>query len=162
MPEAQSLPYLADVARLEWARQQAYLAADAAALDRQRLDEVAESAAGRLHLTLHPSLQLVISEHPVWDIWMFCQDDAPEHLELSGDGQAVAVWREASRIGMKALAAGERQWLAALLAGEPLVAACEQALEMQPGFAVAAGLQWLLNSGLITGLSVNRLPAGPT
>jgi len=45
MPEAQALAYLADVARLEWARQEAYLAGDPAPLNARTLSAAADAPA---------------------------------------------------------------------------------------------------------------------
>ncbi|MGH8320535.1 MAG: HvfC/BufC family peptide modification chaperone, partial [Gammaproteobacteria bacterium] len=67
IPEVAALPYLADVARLEWARQQAYLAADAEPLDPYALGTVPDDRQGALRLTLHPSVRLLESPYPILD-----------------------------------------------------------------------------------------------
>lgn len=155
MPEARELAYIADVANLEWARQEAYLAADALPLDATALSAIREPDVDRLRFTLHPSLRLVVSAHPVWDIWMFCQQQAPERLELAGEGQSVAIWRERSQIGMQRLDAGLREWLRALLRHETLVAASERALTVQADFHPGAALHWLLDNALATRVVVS-------
>ncbi len=153
MPEAASVPYLADVARLEWARQESYLAADAAPLDAAALAGLPEDQHARLCLTLHPSLRLVESAHPIWDIWKFCQQTAPRRLNLSGEGQALMVWREASQLAMQPVAGGQRKFVAALLCGTPLAAAHKSAVDADPDFDLTACLHWLFSIQLVTGCS---------
>jgi len=153
MPEAASLAYLPDVARLEWARQESYLAADAELPDSAVLAGIPENQ--QLELSLHPSVQLVTSTHPIWDIWMFCQQTTPEHLDLSGEGQTVLIWRDAQQLAMQPLESGQRELVATLLAGETLAAAHAYAVAANSGFDVAACLQWLLQNNLVTDYSLH-------
>ena len=158
MPEAATLPYLGDVARLEWARQESYLAADAAPLDAAALASLPEDQHATLRLVLHPSLRLVESAHPIWDIWMFCQEAAPQRLNLSGEGQALMVWRDTRQLVMQPMAGGQREFVAALLGKKPLAVAHASAVTAESQFDLTACLHWLLQTGLITGYSTN----GPT
>ena len=63
------MPYLADVARLEAARTRAYHAADATPLDAADFGGIAPDTIGSLQVTLHPSLEILRSRHPVVTIW---------------------------------------------------------------------------------------------
>ena len=151
LPEASSLAYLPDVAHLEWARQESYLAADAEPISVTALAAVTEPDC--LRLQLHPSLRRVSSSHPVLDIWRFCQQTAAEHLQLSGKPQRVLVWRDANQIAMQEVDAGCHALLAALLLGTPLAAAHEDALRAAKAFDLSACLHWLFTTGLVTGLT---------
>jgi hypothetical protein len=75
---ASSLPYLADLARLEMAYVKAYHAADAAPLALTELAQLLgdESCLARVSFTLHPSVQLVRSRYAVVSLWAAHQDDA--------------------------------------------------------------------------------------
>lgn len=150
MPEVSSLEYLPDVARLEWARQESYLAADAAQLNPAVLTDMPEDDLAKLKLSLHPSVRLVVSDHPIWDIWMFCQQTAAEHLDLAGEGQSVLIWRDGHRLAMQPVDRGQRAFIATLLAGETLAAAQAGALAAEPSFNLVACLHWLLQTELIT------------
>lgn len=82
---AAGLPYLPDVARLEWLRVEAWHAADATALS---MDELAALLADEERLpstrfTLHPALRVMISAHPVVSLWAAHQEDDPAAV-LSG------------------------------------------------------------------------------
>jgi len=151
LPQAAGLDYLPDVARLEWARQESYLAADAESISVTALAAVTEPDC--LRLQLHPSLRRVSSSHPVLDIWRFCQQTAAEHLQLSGKPQRVLVWRDANQIAMQEVDAGCHALLAALLLGTPLAAAHEDALRAAKAFDLSACLHWLFTTGLVTGLT---------
>ena len=85
---AQGLPYLGDVARLEWARLNAFHAADAEPLSVARLAEVPQDHLAGLRFALHPSLQLLASRWPVAAIWAGGEADMKT-------GQEVAVIRPA-------------------------------------------------------------------
>lgn len=64
-PSASKVPYLGDVARLEWSCVQALHAADTGVVGISALGEVAEPLMDKVTLSLHPSLGLVRSRWPV-------------------------------------------------------------------------------------------------
>ncbi|RYY81157.1 MAG: DUF2063 domain-containing protein, partial [Comamonadaceae bacterium] len=68
---ARELPWLAGVARLEWARVEACHAADAPALDAAHaaVALAQPERTGELRPRLHPAARLVRSAHPVVSLW---------------------------------------------------------------------------------------------
>lgn len=78
---ARTLPFLADVARLERYWLEAYHAADHAWLHLSLLSAVPERDIDRLRLGLHPSLRLFQSRYPAVSIWQAHQ--AAEFPDLS-------------------------------------------------------------------------------
>ena len=155
MPEAANLAYLPDIARLEWARQESYLAADAAQLNPAMLADMPEDDLANLKLALHPSVRLVVSDHPIWDIWMFCHQSTAEHLDLAAEGQSVLIWRDGHQLAMQPMDRGQWAFIAALLAGETLAAAQAAALTAEASFNLVVCLHWLLQTRLITGCSTH-------
>ncbi|HET7921153.1 MAG TPA: DNA-binding domain-containing protein [Gammaproteobacteria bacterium] len=151
MPEAASLPYLADVARLEWARQESLLAAEAPPLDPARLAAVPEDKQASLRFQLHPSLRLVNSIHAILDIWLYCQEQQDEGLKLDNNGQSVMLWRSEDQIAMRMIGAGLRAFLQAILDGTTLSAAHAVALVADENFDLETALQGLFADALITG-----------
>lgn len=154
LPQATSLPYLADVARLEWARQESLLAPDAEALDPARLMDVPEDRQHALRLQLHPSLRLVDSVHPVLDIWQFCQNPEGERPNLSGDGQCVMLWRSANQIAMRAIDAGMRVLLHSMQNGAGLIAAHDAAIAANEHFDLDTALRGLFADALVTAYEI--------
>lgn len=132
------LPYLADVARLEWARQLAYHAADVKLLDISRLQTVPPDRYGDLRFQLHPSFQILHSIYPVLSIWETNQADytGDVAIDLAQGGEYVLVIRREYRLEMDRLSPGEYYFLQAFAAGQDFSSACEQALATEPGFDI--------------------------
>lgn len=151
IPEASGLAYLPDVARLEWARQESYLAADAESINISLLADVQKPE--ELRLQLHPSTRLLSSVHPVLDIWQFCQQIVSEHLDLSGKQQRVLLWRDGTQIAMQEMSGGTHALIAALLKDMTLASAHENALAVDKDIDLSACLHWLFTNGLVINLS---------
>lgn len=115
---AAMLPYLPDVARIEYSRGRAYHAADATPLPAGRLQE-----AGSLHL--HPSLHLLRLGHPAVSIWQANQPHRNGRTDASGPETAL-IWRRPDfDVPVQALAPGDADFIAALQAGHSLEAASQ-------------------------------------
>lgn len=144
---AHSLPYLPDVARLEWLAHQAHYAADHAPLDVTALTGFTEDDYARLALTLHPAVGVLSSAYPLFRIWEVHQDDYRGELavDLGGGGEHVVVYRPQFRAAVAKLSTGETVFLAAVARGALLGPALADALNHDPGFNFAASLQnWAL------------------
>lgn len=78
-PPASGLPYLPDVARLEWLRVEAWHAADAFPVTESELIGLLADDArlARTRLVLHPAMRLLFSRHPVASLWAVHQSDDP-------------------------------------------------------------------------------------
>jgi hypothetical protein len=149
-PPAQQLAYLPDVARLEWAVNEAFHAADAAALDPARLAGLPPEQSASLCLTLHPSCRLVASPYPVERIWRANQpdSDAAETIDLAAGACRLLVHRRDLDVRFATLSQGNFVLLAALAAGAPLEAAYGAAAVEEPAFYLAAALQRHLAAGV--------------
>ncbi|MBI3144891.1 MAG: putative DNA-binding domain-containing protein [Pseudogulbenkiania sp.] len=149
MPETVELPYLADVARLEWARQESYLAAEARPIAPECLTSLGEEGLAGSVFALHPSVRLIDSHYPVLDIWRFCQEENHDYLRLGEHGQAVLVWRKGTQIVMQAISSSSCQFITGLLAGMPLGAAIGSAGAHDPRFDLSVNLHLLLQNDLL-------------
>jgi len=143
-PPARELAYLPDVARLEWAIDQASIAADAAPLDVAALGAVAPELQNGLRFTLHPSARLVASAFPILHIWHVNQPDATGELrvDLGEGGDTLLVQRGPDGVTIERLAAGEHAFLTALADNATLdTAAAAAAAATGPGFDLAGALR---------------------
>ena len=142
-PPARELAYLPDVARLEWAIDQANIAADAPAFDLAALRSVPAESLGQLRFALHPSARLVESPYPILRIWRVNQPDwaGDTAVDLGEGGDALLVLRGAQGVSIERLAPGERALLAALAAGATLAGASACAEGAEPAFDLAASLR---------------------
>lgn len=137
---AADLVYLADVARLEWAINEAYNAADDPALDAAALASVPAEHYAALRFVLRPSCRFVASPYPVERIWLANQADAAETIDLGAGGAALLVMRRDFDVMLLELEPSEFAFLAALDAGKTVEAAFADAVAQAPGFDLAATL----------------------
>ncbi len=159
-PPCRNLTYLADIARLEWAINEALHAERVAAITHADLSAVSAAEASRLVLTLHPSVRLLASPWPIERIWRANQADGDADLaiDLDSGGVRLQVHRRGDRVSLKSLTECELAFLRALADGEPLADAADAALRMDLLFDLTAALGTLLEEG---GVSSFRL-APPT
>jgi hypothetical protein len=145
-------PYLADVARLEWAVHSAERAANVA--PPQGLERLASDDPTALVLRLAPGTALVESRHPVVTIWQAHRSSADDRFAPvraafeSGAGESALVAREGWRAHVCAVAPDEARYIQALLAGGSLAAAL-----------MAAGEAFDFQAWLIAALRRQRLTA---
>lgn len=124
-PRTRELPFLPDLARLEWAVCQAFHATDGPALDASRPAALPPEAWPRIRLALQPSVRLVASDWPVLEIWAArSQPRETIAIDLKGRPQRVLVHRQGLRVRCEAIAPAPFALLEALRDGEPLERAC--------------------------------------
>lgn len=149
-----SEPYLADVARLEWAVQQADAAADHDEPPRG-LERLADSDPSQLTLRFRPGVALLVSPYPVASIWLAHRSDADDRFSAvreafaSGRGETALVWREGWRARTCALEAPDAGFTQAAFEGRDLAAALGTA---GPHFAFDAWLARALRERWIVGI----------
>jgi hypothetical protein len=146
-PPAGELPYLADVARLEVARTQAYHAADTAPLDAAAWRVDANALVG-MRVTLHPSLRILRSAYPVVTIWsMNAGILEPASLEECAAEDAVIV-RPQAEVEVRKLPPGGSAFLEALATGTTLGEAAATAANSHTAFDLAVNLAGMIGAGL--------------
>ncbi len=120
---AASLPYLADVARLEWAVSRALHAADEPPLDVRRLQALSPEDQVGVAFVPHPSISLLRAEHPADAIWrgvLQGDDDALAAVDLASGAVHVMVERRATGVEVSRLDEAAWRFAAALCAGKAL------------------------------------------
>lgn len=147
---AASLPYLPDVARLEWRIQQVHMAPDAPATDLELLARTVGDGWGQLIFQLDPGHQLLASAWPLARIWEVHQAGYQGDFTVDfSQPQSVLIQRRTAGVLVTVLAPGEHAFLAALGRSEPLAVAVATAVDQAPGFDLGGILQRHLASGLI-------------
>lgn len=142
---AASLPYLADVARLEWARHVVYHAAQADPLEIGALAFGAPSSLPDISLALHPAHRFLQSIYPVDEIWRVNQDshDGDRRVELIRGGYHFLVIRPRLEIRLLALDGATFAFAGALARGSTIGGACRAAAMEENSFDVSAALRSL-------------------
>jgi hypothetical protein len=116
---AADLPYLPDVARVDWLMRCAYFAEDAHELDRAVLVAMGPHRFVAARLKFAPSVSVARSSAwPIADILTMHAGGAAAHLDTGG--QAILIWREDFSVHWQALGEPEAQAVVALLDGEPI------------------------------------------
>jgi hypothetical protein len=137
---AQSLPYLADVARLEYLRIEVVHAPEEPALDLVALADLPETAQRNLPLALLPGVRLLASPFPVDRIWLAHQEADVAPVDLAGDPCRLLVRAAQGAARFERIDAGTHAFLDAAANGATLESAAEAALAADPGFDLARAL----------------------
>ncbi len=149
------LPYLGDLARLEWAAHQAYGAADAAPWDVSALAAIDPDDHARLCLQWAPGLAVVASPWPIVRLWTLHQPGHGGEFTVDWDvAERALVAREGWAVTVSALGAGDAAFLDHMLAGAALGAAADAALQVQPSFDLGALLGRLVAAGQVCGFTL--------
>ena len=90
-PHATDLPYLADVARLEWAWHEAFHAGDTPPFDLARLAAIPAEEYGALRFKLHPTVRLVQSHFPILRIWQVNQPTFTGEMAVDWDAPSESL-----------------------------------------------------------------------
>lgn len=152
-PELSDYGYLPDLARLEWAVKQAWLAPDGAPFDFTGFrDSLAGVPAERHRLQPAPSLRLLVSEWPVDRLWsLHRHGEAPGALAAEGTVRLCIV-RNDHEVTPRRIDAGAADVLGGVLAGATLGELGERAAAR--GVDLHAVLPIMIGDGWICGYEV--------
>lgn len=156
-PSAASLPYLPDLARMEWAVHRAYGAADSARFDAASLASVGPEQQGGLSFLLAPGTVIADSIHPVARIWAIHQAGFDDEFAVDWTVRETAlVSRDALRVTVTAIDATQAAFWRATLDGLPLALAVAAAADIDPDFDFGALLVQAMASNLICGFTLDK------
>ena len=157
-PAAAGLPYLADVARLEILRVQAYHAADAACVSPAAL-ALLLSTPERLpgaRFTLHPSLRHMDSPYAVVSLWAAHQgadvDTALAALDTARQESALVI-RVGLDVEIHHIGTGTAVFIRHLDDGLGIGDAVGRAMAADPAFILTDALALLVGAGAITAIT---------
>jgi hypothetical protein len=144
-------PYLADLARLEWARLEVFDAPDSDVMAGDVLRDIPAGRWPALRFRTIPALTFVRAEWPVDGLW---RDDAKTDLEPSPT--TIRVWRAPDdRVFHARMAPQELHALERMIAAEPFAAICGAFDALPPAEAgreaVALLARWL-EDGIVAGV----------
>jgi len=152
------LPWLADVARVEALRVQAYHAADVPALTAEDFRPLLDQPELLAHtrVALHPACFWVRGKQAVFSLWAAHQRDDGQLPDLGAididEPQDVLIARPLLTVHTLRLATGATDFLDALAAGRPLGESVELAAQAHASFDPSLNLMLLIRKGLVIGL----------
>jgi Putative DNA-binding domain len=150
-PPCRTLPYLPDVARLEWAINAALHSPAEAPLEAGAFAAVTPADYPRLVFRLQPSLRLIASPWPVDLIWQANQPGAEDSVDLDQGACRLEIRQLGEEVVFRRLEPAEFDLRGFLAVGRPLEAALAAVLETDRLFDPAMALSRLFGEGLVTG-----------
>ncbi|MBK6599441.1 MAG: putative DNA-binding domain-containing protein [Proteobacteria bacterium] len=143
--------YLADVAALEWAIEDARRAALVEALSPDALRDTPPEQYAQLHFKLHPAARLSHSPFPIRRIWLANQPkhEAVETVRLDAGGDWLLIRVMPDEIALAALDEAGYAFAAALGQGSALGEAADLALAIDAAFDLGATLRQLFVLGAL-------------
>ncbi|MBC6442692.1 MAG: putative DNA-binding domain-containing protein [Rhodobacteraceae bacterium] len=145
-----SVPYLADVARLELARRDACHAADTVPVPQTALAAVPPEKLTEARFDLAHALRLVESPYPIVGLWHYnITDGAPKPVA----GTEIAlITRPGLDVEMQVIGADTAAFLEALQENSTLGQAYEAGLAIAEDFDLSAAIGLMLGGGLISNI----------
>lgn len=143
-------PYIAEVARLDWALGCISVAVDRAAIGVDRLAAVPAEQLDAVTLALQPGLAHVAAAWPIDDlVTLRLTAMAPEQLAFAPRKTQLELRGARGRFTLRRLPAGDFTFRTNLAAGRSLGCAAEAALAIETSFDVTAALAAVFAEGLV-------------
>ena len=148
----QDMPWLPDLARLEWAAHLAYGAADAPGWDIAALAAIPPDRQDAIRFRWSPGLAVVRSGFPVVRVWTIHQPGFEGAFEVDWTiAQTALVARDGFIVTVDECAAADATFIERSLAGAALGQAAADTLERHPDFDLGALLARALAARLVSG-----------
>jgi len=157
----EQLPYLADVARFEWALNIAATVPEETPLQAERLAAIPPAEAAYVALRLQPSLSYFASPWPVDAIWEANQQEEVPAIDLASGGTSLQIRRAGERVGWRRLDPGNFAFRTALADGLVLAAAISAATLQDPAFELTASLRQVFAEGLAVAFCISPKQENP-
>ena len=147
---AEELPFLSDLAHLEWRVCEAFHAFDQAPMNPAQLASIAPDAYDRLQLFFQPSVGVVESAWPILDIWQARKVPREAvNINLVDRPQRVLIYRRDVQVLCEPVTASQCVLLQGLLQGRTLGEACELLANQEEAQSLTQWFAYWMSLGLI-------------
>ncbi len=155
---AQSLPYLPDVAKLEWHWHRVYIGLDSKMLDIQALGKVPQENWGEIIFSIPENSILIESIYPIHRIWEISQPDyeGDEGVNLDEGGIKIFLWRQDYDMRMDFPSDEEWYFLQALSKKVDFGEVCFELERDYPSINVGGLLPIFVQRGWIESFTINE------
>lgn len=153
---ASGLPYLPDVARLEYAAGRAYHAADAPPLSRDMIRSLPPERLDAATASLHPSTQVVRSRYPIVSIWRENMSSDPPGTVVLDHAEDALVVRARVDVEIRALPPGGAHFVKTLMGSGTFGKAAEEAGSISTDFDLTGCLTTLLACEAFSAIDIGR------
>lgn len=143
--------WLADLARLEWACEEALVAGELPPRDVRVLEGVAPEGLAAARIELQASTRCVASDFPLLTVWRFNQSDGAEPVDLAAGGECIVLRGGGAGLRLYGRERDEHDFVSALQSGAQLGAAVQSS--GLPAAKLAQTLGWLFSAGFVTAVT---------
>ncbi|PKO49239.1 MAG: DUF2063 domain-containing protein [Betaproteobacteria bacterium HGW-Betaproteobacteria-4] len=160
-PPAAALPYLADVARLEYLRVVAYHAADLPGIEAENVAAALadQETLPNLAVALHPSLAVLASASAVVSLWAAHQGILELSTVSTDSPETALVLRHGLDVEVMQISPAAGAFISTLQSGASLGDAAAAAATIEADFDLVGTLGLLLQKAAITALKPSRRPS---
>lgn len=151
-PHVAELPYLPDMARLEWALHRAHYAADTLGIGAAVLAAIVPERLEAATLRLHPACHLLASRWALFSLWQAHQPGGAAFPTQLRDDSYVLLARPLWKTEVLALSHAAYAALARLAEGASFGAALDAAFDIDEQFDIAGNLGRWMELGLIVAI----------
>jgi hypothetical protein len=153
------LPYLGEMAALEWAMSEAFDAPDSSVAGLDNMASIPPEAWPEMRMTLHASVRRLDLRWNVPAIWKTIKQQQASVEPAAGEWPVPwLVWRQDLRIFFRSLSVDEAWAIDAVRAGENFASICEGLVEWIDAQNVALHAAGLLKRWMIDGMIVSIAP----
>lgn len=156
---ASSLPYLPDIAHLEWAMNTSFHAENISPINATDLSQFSDDEFSNLLFKLHPSFRIINSEYPIYDIWLLNQDDTDEMEIDLAKASNVIIFRPDDQVLAKEISNDTSLFIKALQINENIEKSYISVAQINPEFDAAMAMVELLSIGIFSNVLKNGNPA---
>ncbi len=151
------LPYLPDLARLEWHWHCVFHGGKTKLLDYQALGKIPQDNWGEIIFSLPENSVLINSIYPIHRIWQVNQPDyqGDETVSLNEGGSHIFLWRPGAEMRMELPSLEEWQLLQAFQTKTKLETICENLAALESPVDVGALLPLFVQRGWIVDFSMS-------
>lgn len=160
LEQAASVPYIADVARLDWAWHQMFHAKDSEPLDVEVLGEFRHEDFGALHFKFVAAMQILKMDYTIFGLWNHCREipgfENSDDLSYENTIELIMIYRSGLDVVVSLVSDAEVMFIEELQAGLCLADATESAMASDMQFQLLDVLQSLFLQEVVSGV---ELPA---
>ncbi len=155
---AEALPYLADIARLEWLYSESFHAKDEKLVSMASVFEAAREQLAQVVFGFHPACRMLTSPYAILSLWQSHQggisdeDIVLPEIDMS---EEVLITRPGLVVELRWLTLGGAHFIQLLQQGKTLGEAAHIVLEENPDFILETLLDMLFESGAIASFHIH-------
>jgi Putative DNA-binding domain len=151
-PPAAEVPYLSDVASLEWAISRVMRSEIEPEISLDSIVNI-ETDPAKIRLRIGTSVRYLASVYPIHQIWLANRSDIePAEMHLSRKREHLQI-RQTDSLELQCLPPAVWLFRALIADGGELGAAAEAAFELDPMFKLPVALASMFNDGIVVGLA---------